>query len=418
MSFNLYGFTGNPRTASVRIVAEYEGINLEYFETDIFNKDNLPADFKEKFPLSKVPALNHDGFLVTETPAIAFYLASQANKSNLFGQTTEEKTKVLQWANFGNAALLPALGEWFTPIVKGPFNKKAVEDGKAATAALYAHLNQVLESKTFLVGERITYADIIVATVLQRGAQHVVDPAFFSQYPNVLRYFHTVLRQPQVVKVQGGEPTIIDKPKEYVPVKKEKAPAAAPAAAAAPKAAKAPKKKEVEQEEEEEESAAAQEPKAKHPCDLLGKPTLNLEDWKRKYSNEDTPVAMKWFEENYKPDEYSLWKVQYKYNEELTQVFMSANLIGGFHNRLEGSRKHLMGSSCVYGTANNSKIQGAYVCRGQSWEDVFQVAPDWESYEYTKLDFSKPEDREYLEGCWAWTNKFDGLEVADGKVFK
>ena len=251
-------------------------------------------------------------------------VASQANKANLFGQTTEEKTKVLQWANFGNAALLPALGEWFTPIVKGPFNKKVVEDGKAATAALYAHLNQVLESKTFLVGERITYADIIVATVLQRGAQHVVDPAFFSQYPNVLRYFHTVLRQPQVVKVQGGEPTIIDKPKEYVPVKKEKAPAAAPAAAAAPKAAKAPKKKEAEQDDEEEEpSAAAQEPKAKHPCDLLPKATLNLEDWKRKYSNEDTPVAMKWFEENYKPDEYSLWKVQYKYNEELSEFLSS-----------------------------------------------------------------------------------------------
>lgn len=28
---------------------------------------------------------------------------------------------------------------------------------------------------------------------------------------------------------------------------------------------------------------------------------------------------------------------------------MSSNLIGGFHNRLEGSRKYLFGSSGVYG---------------------------------------------------------------------
>lgn len=45
-------------------------------------------------------------------------------------------------------------------------------------------------------------------------------------------------------------------------------------------------------------------------------------------------------------------------------VFMSANLIGGFHNRLEGSRKYLFGSAAVYGENNNSKIAGAYLIRG------------------------------------------------------
>lgn len=43
---------------------------------------------------------------------------------------------------------------------------------------------------------------------------------------------------------------------------------------------------------------------------------------------------------------------------------MSANLIGGFHSRLEGSRKYLFGSAAVYGESNNSKIAGAYLIRG------------------------------------------------------
>ena len=230
----------------------------------------------------------------------------------------------------------------FFPIVRGPFNKKSSEEGKAATAKLYAYLDKVLANKTYLVGERVTFADLMVSAVLQRGCDHVVDPTFFKQYPNLLRYFHTVLRQPAVLKSKGGkEPTIIEKPKEYTPVKKEKAPAAEKPAAA-PKAEKAPKEKAAKKpaapaDDGEEEEPAAAEPKAKHPCDLLGKPTFVLDDWKRKYSNEDTPVAMKWFEENYKPDEYSLWLVDYKYNEELTKkVFMSSNLIGGFHTRLEG----------------------------------------------------------------------------------
>lgn len=43
---------------------------------------------------------------------------------------------------------------------------------------------------------------------------------------------------------------------------------------------------------------------------------------------------------------------------------MSANLVGGFHNRLEGSRKYIFGSAAVYGTANDSAIAGAYIVRG------------------------------------------------------
>ncbi|KAL8287164.1 hypothetical protein RQP46_003616 [Phenoliferia psychrophenolica] len=95
---------------------------------------------------------------------------------------------------------------------------------------------------------------------------------------------------------------------------------------------------------------------------------------------------------------------------------MSANLIGGFHNRLEGSRKYLFGSAGVYGENNNSKIVGAYIARGSDSKSIFDVAPDWESYEYTPLDFKA--DRDFILGCWSWTNEVDGLKYADGKVFK
>jgi len=303
----------------------------------------------------------------------------------------------------------------FTPIVKGPFNKKAVDDNKAAAQKIYAYLDKYLLDRTFLVSERITYADILLGCVLQRGCNHVVDPVFFDEYPNVLRYFNTVLRQAEILKV-SGEPTIIEKPKEYVPVAKEKKEKSAAAAAPAAAAPKTPKTKKEAEPEDDDEPAVPEEPKPKHPCEALGRATFNLEDWKRKYSNEDTPVAMKWFEEKFKPEEYSLWKVAYKYPEELTQVFMSSNLIGGFHTRLEASRKYLFGSACVYGTNNNSRIQGIYLCRGQDWKPVFDVAPDFESYEFTPLDFAK--DKELIGANWAWEDEMDGLEVADGKVFK
>jgi len=144
-----------------------------------------------------------------------------------------------------------------------------------------------------------------------------------------------------------------------------------------------------------------------------------LDDWKRKYSNEDTrPVALPWFWEHYKPEEYSLWRADYKYNDELTQIFMTSNLIGGFFNRLEASRKHLFGAMSVYGEANHSVVTGVFLVRGQEALPGFDVAPDWESYEFTRLDPSNPEDKAFLEDQWAWDKDYQGKKWADGKVFK
>lgn len=123
----------------------------------------------------------------------------------------------------------------------------------------------------------------------------------------------------------AGEPNFIDEAMKYQPPKKEPAPKKeqTPKKEQAPK----PKAKEAADEAEEEEEKPA--PKPKHPLEALGKAEMILDDWKRKYSNEDTrSVALPWFWEKYKPEEYSLFRVDYKYNDELTHTFMSSNLIG------------------------------------------------------------------------------------------
>jgi len=115
---------------------------------------------------------------------------------------------------------------------------------------------------------------------------------------------------------------------------------------------------------------------------------------------------------------FSIWRVDFKYNEELTQVFMSSNQVGGFFNRLEASRKYLFGSVGVLGEANNSRIAGVLILRGPDHKAVVDVAPDWESYEYKKIDLSNEEDKAFFEGALAWDLEVDGKKWADGKNFK
>lgn len=97
-------------------------------------------------------------------------------------------------------------------------------------------------------------------------------------------------------------------------------------------------------------------------------------------------------------------------------------MLGGFFNRLEASRKYIFGAASVYGADNDSIIQGAFMVRGPEALPAFDVAPDWESYEFFKLDPLSPADKTFIEDQWSWDK---GIEVgqktypwADGKVFK
>ncbi|EFR03453.1 elongation factor 1 gamma [Nannizzia gypsea CBS 118893] len=410
MSFGkIYGVIDNPRVSACRIVAKANDLDLELVEAI---PGATTAEFQKINPLAKVPVfVGANGFLLTESTAIAVFLASQNEKTTLLGKTKQDYASILRWMCFANSEIVPNVGSWFRPILgKEPYNKKAVEDVSVRALKAFDVLEKHLTNNTFLVGERITLADLFTASLCYRGFQYVLGKEWRLSNPATTRWYETIVNQP-VFKAVVPNPPFVEEPLKNVPPKKEEAAKPAPAPKAAPAAA-APA--------EEEEKPA---PKAKHPLEALPKPSMILDDWKRKYSNEDTrSVAMPWFWENYNPEDYSLWKVDYKYNEELKMTFMSNNLIGGFFNRLEGSRKYIFGAASVYGKTNDSIIQGAFVIRGQDHVPAFDVAPDIDSYTFTKLDASKPEDKAFVEDQWAQDKPItvDGkeYECTEGKVCK
>ena len=95
---------------------------------------------------------------------------------------------------------------------------------------------------------------------------------------------------------------------------------------------------------------------------------------------------------------------------------MSSNQITGFFNRLEASRKYLFGSVGVLGSNNDSVISGVLILRGQDVVPVVDVAPDYESYEYKKLDVDNNEaDKAFFGAALAWDLELEGRKWADGK---
>ncbi|KAM4056039.1 elongation factor 1 gamma, conserved domain-containing protein [Hirsutella rhossiliensis] len=404
----LFTTADNPRSTAIKAVAKANNIDLKIVEVDTTKPtvEHLKAN-----GLGKVPAfLGEDGYALSECIAIAIYITSQNEKTTLLGKTKQDYASILKWMSFFNSEIVPPMGNWFLPLLgRLPYNKKSVEDSSQIVQKAVGVVEKYLQRHTYLVGERVTLADLFCASLLYRGFQYFFDKQWRQEHPNVTRWYDTVVNQP-IYSAVAKKLDYLEKPAlTNTAPKKAEQPKPAPKPAAAPAAAAA------------DEDAPA--PKPKHPCEALPKASFPLDEWKRQFSNTETPDALKYFWENVPlQEEYSIWRCDYKYNDELTLTFMSNNLIGGLFTRLEASRKYIFGSASVYGQNNDSVIQGAFVIRGQQYEPVFDVAPDYESYDFVKLDPKKAEDREFLENQWSWEKPVvvKGKEYphACGKVFK
>lgn len=135
-----------------------------------------------------------------ESNAIAYYLSNE----QLRGKTDVVKAQVVQWLSFADNELMPAIASWVFPalgIVQ--VDKQVVENGKNDLKTLLGILNQHLLLKTWLAGERLSLADVVVGCTLLPAFQTVLDPSIRSNLVNVTRWFNTFVNQPQVKAVLG-----------------------------------------------------------------------------------------------------------------------------------------------------------------------------------------------------------------------
>jgi elongation factor 1-gamma len=157
-------------------------------------------------------------------------------------------------------------------IGKDPYNKKNVQDSLDAAAKNATVLEEHLWINTYLVGERITLADIFTAAIISRGFEYFYDAEWRKAHPSVTRWFETIRNQSLYSDVVEKK-DFIEKAIANVAPKKEKEdkPKAAPA--------EQPKKQEKKKKEDDEEEEDKPEPKPKHPLEALPKATFVLDDW-------------------------------------------------------------------------------------------------------------------------------------------
>jgi elongation factor 1-gamma len=263
----LYAFPESHRALKARVAAALSGYDLQVVELAT-NDSTHPH----------VPAFETQDKRVRlfEANSIAYYVSNEQLRG---GSSHEGRTQVVQWVNFGSLDLASAVASWVYPalslVESTPQNvQRAQEDLRK----LFHCLDEHLRTRTYLVGERLSLADVSVAADLLLAYQHVADEAFRRPYTNLNRWFTTVVNQNDFARLNGEVKFCVkalefdakrfaqNRQQQQQPKAPKPAKEAKPAVAPKP----APAKKEVEPEEEEDD-LLAQEPKQTDPFATMPK---------------------------------------------------------------------------------------------------------------------------------------------------
>jgi len=186
------------RSGAVRILLEELGINYDLHVLDLKRKEQRDAAYLAVNPMGKVPAILHDGVLVTEQPAIFIYLADLVPQAGLAPALDDPlRGAWLRWIAFYGSSFEPAIIDRALQRAPAPPSLSPYGDYDTMLATFTAQLR----AGPWLLGERFSSADILWGSALGWMTVFGLVP----KLPEIVAYVERLQARPAARKAAAAD---------------------------------------------------------------------------------------------------------------------------------------------------------------------------------------------------------------------
>lgn len=192
IKLHCFGESGNAYKAALTL--ELSGLEWEPVFVDFFNGEARSDTFRDLNDMGEVPVMIDGDVTLTQSGVIQDYVSSKSGK--LGGQSANERREILRWMFWDNHKMSSQIGTLrflmnFLPKDKRPAEVIGFLQGR--TKAAFGVLDNALAQRSWLVGDRITLADIACC-----GYLFYPEPFGFDRkdYPNIDAWLDRISAQP------------------------------------------------------------------------------------------------------------------------------------------------------------------------------------------------------------------------------
>jgi glutathione S-transferase len=199
MAIRILGGNVSPFVRKTRVFCAEKGIP---YELEQISPLAPPEGWREKSPLGKIPVLEHDGRYINDSSVICLYLEKIHPQPPLYPSDPYEYARALWLEEFMDGGVVPHAGGVFRSLALQPVLTRKEPDAATIAAAekvmneqvapLLAYLEAQLGTHEYFVGNRLTIADIAVASpfVNMRHAGFPPDKAKFPKLAEFVARMH------------------------------------------------------------------------------------------------------------------------------------------------------------------------------------------------------------------------------------
>ncbi|KAJ8876023.1 hypothetical protein PR048_023931 [Dryococelus australis] len=200
----LYTDAKNISSCLPLLAAQYSGKTVVLASLSEAEKSStIPKGMRKLLQSGQAPLYEDakNNFFLFGSSAIALYFSNENFRG---GSCDFKQAEMLQWLQYADNTVLHAVSSWVCPDADSKILKHgSVNNSKEKCIKVVNYLDRCFFMKTFIVGERLSLADIALFCSLLPLYQNFFDSKLQKQYPHVTRWFKTIMHQPDVVKVIG-----------------------------------------------------------------------------------------------------------------------------------------------------------------------------------------------------------------------
>ena len=194
MKMKLYEF-GPTRSIRARWTLQELGVEFESIPINLLAGEHLQPKFLKINPAGKIPVLVDDDLVLTESVAIVLYLADKYSNKGLVPTELKERAQVHRWLLFAATELEQPLWRIARNTMLYPEDQRLPADVVLASQefkAMAAVLEEHMQRRQFLVGDRVTVADFVAAYTLDWANEYKL----LEDCPQLLAYMKRMYARP------------------------------------------------------------------------------------------------------------------------------------------------------------------------------------------------------------------------------
>lgn len=196
MSVTVFGATYSVYTRIARLALLEKGVAFDLQAVDVFGPGGPPAEHLARHPFGRIPALDHDGFRLYETGAIARYVDEVFAGPVLQPKDPKDRARMNQIVSIMDSyGFRTLVWDVFVERVSAPRQGRKPDEAKIATALPQA--TRILQELDRLhPGGPVTLADLWMAPMLTLFALAPEGRALLDRFPRLAAWLATFGTRP------------------------------------------------------------------------------------------------------------------------------------------------------------------------------------------------------------------------------